>query len=60
MLLDAVLLYMQVACGGMNSVVLTDTGEVWTWGEPWGDFAIDTQRAPRKVWMLCQLSVCIL
>jgi alpha-tubulin suppressor-like RCC1 family protein len=51
---------MQVACGGMNSVVLTDTGEVWTWGEPWGDFAIDTQRAPRKVWVLCQLPGCIL
>lgn len=34
----------------MNSVVLTETGEVWTWGEPWGDFlAMDIQRAPRKV-----------
>lgn len=38
----------QVACGGMNSVVLTDSGEVWTWGEPWGEFALELQRAPRK------------
>jgi alpha-tubulin suppressor-like RCC1 family protein len=40
---------MQVACGGMNSVVLTEGGEVWTWGEPWGEFALELQRAPRKV-----------
>jgi hypothetical protein len=33
----------------MNSVVLTDSGEVWTWGEPWGEFALELQRAPRKV-----------
>lgn len=39
----------QVACGGMNSVVLTEGGEVWTWGEPWGEFALELQRAPRKV-----------
>jgi len=30
-------------------VVLTDAGEVWTWGEPWGEFAMDIQRAPKKV-----------
>jgi alpha-tubulin suppressor-like RCC1 family protein len=40
---------LQVACGGMNSVVLTEGGEVWTWGEPWGEFALELQRAPRKV-----------
>lgn len=33
----------------MNSVVLTDRGDVWTWGEPWGEFALELQRAPRKV-----------
>jgi hypothetical protein len=33
----------------MNSVVLTEGGEVWTWGEPWGEFALELQRAPRKV-----------
>jgi alpha-tubulin suppressor-like RCC1 family protein len=42
-------LCLQVACGGMNSVVLTEGGEVWTWGEPWGEFALELQRAPRKV-----------
>jgi hypothetical protein len=30
-------------------VVLTEGGEVWTWGEPWGEFALELQRAPRKV-----------
>eukprot|EP00271_Cylindrocystis_brebissonii_P001995 TRINITY_DN1234_c0_g2_i1.p1 TRINITY_DN1234_c0_g2~~TRINITY_DN1234_c0_g2_i1.p1 ORF type:complete len:774 (+),score=158.02 TRINITY_DN1234_c0_g2_i1:215-2536(+) len=25
----------QVAAGGTHSVVLTDSGEVWTWGQPW-------------------------
>lgn len=39
----------QVACGGMNSVVLTESGEVWTWGEPWGDFALNVSRTPKKV-----------
>lgn len=39
----------QVACGGMSSVLLTDDGDVWTWGEPWGDFSIDMSREPRKV-----------
>lgn len=33
----------------MNSVVLTEGGEVWTWGEPWGEFALELQLAPRKV-----------
>jgi alpha-tubulin suppressor-like RCC1 family protein len=42
----------QVSCGGMNSVVLTAGGEVWTWGEPWGDFAMELQRTPRKVRVL--------
>lgn len=39
----------QVACGGMSSMVLTTSGDVWTWGEPWGDFTLDISRTPRKV-----------
>lgn len=39
----------QVAAGGMHSVALTDTGEVWTWGEPWGDFSMQVNRKARKV-----------
>lgn len=38
-----------VSCGGMHSVALTDTGEVWQWGEPWGDFSTDVNRSPRKL-----------
>ena len=25
----------QVAAGGTHSVVLTEDGDVWTWGQPW-------------------------
>jgi len=39
----------QVACGGMHSLVLTEGGEVWMWGEPWGDFSLYLDRHPRKV-----------
>ncbi|CAL8461917.1 g1448 [Coccomyxa elongata] len=39
----------QVAAGGMHSCVLTDAGEVWTWGEPWGDFSMKVDRHPKKV-----------
>jgi len=39
----------QVACGGMHSLILTESGEVWTWGEPWGDFSLYLNRDPRKV-----------
>jgi alpha-tubulin suppressor-like RCC1 family protein len=38
-----------VACGGMHSVALTTSGEIWQWGEPWGDFSIDVNRSPRKL-----------
>mmetsp|Transcript_13602 Transcript_13602/g.29116 ORF Transcript_13602/g.29116 Transcript_13602/m.29116 type:complete len:631 (-) Transcript_13602:438-2330(-) len=38
-----------VACGGMHTLALTETGEVWTWGEPWGDFAMKVERNPRPV-----------
>jgi len=27
--------YMQVAAGGTHSVILTEEGHVWTWGQPW-------------------------
>jgi alpha-tubulin suppressor-like RCC1 family protein len=33
----------------MNSVVLTDDGLVWAWGEPWGDFSLGISREPRRV-----------
>lgn len=39
----------QVACGGMHSLALTTSGELWTWGEPWGDFALNVQRSPRRL-----------
>eukprot|EP00197_Chlamydomonas_leiostraca_P014556 CAMPEP_0202864320 /NCGR_PEP_ID=MMETSP1391-20130828/4611_1 /ASSEMBLY_ACC=CAM_ASM_000867 /TAXON_ID=1034604 /ORGANISM="Chlamydomonas leiostraca, Strain SAG 11-49" /LENGTH=825 /DNA_ID=CAMNT_0049544055 /DNA_START=66 /DNA_END=2539 /DNA_ORIENTATION=+ len=39
----------QVACGGMHSLALTETGEVWTWGEPWGDFSMRIERTPLPV-----------
>ena len=39
----------QVACGGMHSLALTEGGEVWTWGEPWGDFSLYLDRNPRQV-----------
>lgn len=39
----------QVACGGMHSLALTEDGQVWVWGEPWGDFSMVLERAPRPV-----------
>ena len=36
-----------VSCGGMHSVALTTEGQVWQWGEPWGDFSMEVNRAPR-------------
>lgn len=33
----------------MHSVALTDGGDVWQWGEPWGDFSITVNRSPRKL-----------
>lgn len=38
-----------VSAGGMHSVALTHEGEVWTWGEPWGEFALNLTRKPRRV-----------
>lgn len=39
----------QCAAGGMHSCVLTAAGEIWTWGEPWGDFSMKVDRRPRKI-----------
>lgn len=39
----------QVACGGMHSLALTADGEVWTWGEPWGEFKLEKEKNPRPV-----------
>ncbi|EFN58370.1 hypothetical protein CHLNCDRAFT_20698, partial [Chlorella variabilis] len=39
----------QVAAGGMHSLALTETGEIWMWGEPWGDFSMTINRAPRRI-----------
>ena len=39
----------QVAAGGMHSCALTVSGDVWTWGEPWGDFSMKVDRQPKKV-----------
>ena len=30
-------------------MALTETGEVWTWGEPWGEFSLKVDRSPRPV-----------
>eukprot|EP00798_Chlamydomonas_sp_ICE-L_P002659 gene2659-17125_t len=32
-----------VACGGMHSLALAENGDVWTWGEPWGDFSMTVE-----------------
>ena len=37
----------QVSAGGMHSVALTDSGQIWMWGEPWGDFSMTVNREPR-------------
>ncbi|KAI3428794.1 hypothetical protein D9Q98_007613 [Chlorella vulgaris] len=39
----------QVAAGGMHSLALTESGEIWMWGEPWGDFSMTIDRAPRRI-----------
>lgn len=39
----------QVDAGGMHSVALTDTGHIWMWGEPWGDFSMTVNREPRRL-----------
>eukprot|EP00884_Botryococcus_braunii_P004691 jgi/Botrbrau1/14222/Bobra.0254s0011.1 len=38
-----------VSAGGMHSCVVTEGGDVWTWGEPWGDFSMKVKREPRQV-----------
>jgi len=39
----------QVDAGGMHSVALTDTGHIWMWGEPWGDFSMTINREPSRL-----------
>lgn len=39
----------QVACGGMSSLALTVDGQLWMWGEPWGDFSLSVDRSPRRI-----------
>ncbi|KAK9819733.1 hypothetical protein WJX72_001724 [[Myrmecia] bisecta] len=39
----------QVAAGGMHSCALTETGKVWVWGEPWGEFSMTLDRKPRAL-----------
>lgn len=39
----------QVAAGGMHSLALTEDGQIWMWGEPWGDFSMTIDRTPRRV-----------
>jgi alpha-tubulin suppressor-like RCC1 family protein len=38
-----------VSCGGMHSVALTTGGDVWQWGEPWGNFSMDVNRSPQQL-----------
>lgn len=39
----------QVAAGGMHSLALTEDGQLWTWGEPWGSFFMTIDRSPRRI-----------
>ena len=39
----------QVDAGGMHSVALTENGQIWTWGEQWGDFSMTINRDPRRI-----------
>lgn len=39
----------QVSAGGMHSLALTEDRELWTWGEPWGDFSVTIDRRPRRI-----------
>ena len=45
-----------VACGGMHSLALTESGELWTWGEPWGEFGMLVERHPRPVEGACDIA----
>ncbi len=39
----------QVSAGGMHSLALTEDGNLWTWGEPWGSFSMTIDRRPHRV-----------
>lgn len=38
-----------VSAGGMHSLALTEDGQLWTWGEPWGSYSMTIDRRPRRV-----------
>ncbi|KAG1358739.1 putative Ultraviolet-B receptor UVR8 [Cocos nucifera] len=40
----------QVAAGGTHSVVLTQDGHVWTWGQPWPPGDIDIAFSSKQIW----------
>lgn len=44
-----------VAAAGMHSLALTDEGEIWIWGEPWGDFSLGASREPHR----CRGPACV-
>jgi hypothetical protein len=33
----------------MHSLALTESGEIYMWGEPWGDFSVTIDRRPRRM-----------
>lgn len=33
----------------MHSVALSEVGEIWQWGEPWGEFEMTVHREPRRL-----------
>ena len=39
----------QVSAGGMHSLALTEDGQLWTFGEPWGSFSMVIDRSARRV-----------
>ena len=43
------LAFAQVSAGGTHSVGVATTGDVWAWGERWGDFSVRVDRAPRPL-----------
>ena len=44
----------QVAAGGTHSVVLTQEGHVWTWGQPWppGDMYVPSTKVCNSIFVV--------